>query len=126
MKKEKISTFSGRRLDELNIEGILSGELTAEDFRISAATLIHQAEVAEAAGYPQLGENLRRAAELTDMSNEEVLLIYEKLRPRRTSYDEMTTLADDLENKRNAPLTAALVKEAAEIYFRRGIVTKEN
>ena len=122
MEKDKTLTFSGRSLGELNIEGILSGELTPEDFRISGETLIHQADVAEAAGYTQLAENLKRAAELTHMSNDDVLVIYNTLRPRRTSFAEMIALADRLENDRKAPLTAALVREAAEIYLHRGIV----
>ena len=122
MNKDKILTFSGKSLDELNIDGILSGDLMPEDFRISGETLIHQAGVAEAAGYPQLAENLRRAAEITHMSNEQVLEIYNTLRPRRTSHDEMMALADRLENEDRAPLTAALVREAAEIYLHRSIV----
>ena len=122
MKKDMIYTFSGRSIDELNVQGILSGELTAEDFRIHGERLNHQAGVAEDAGYTQLAENLRRAAELTHMSNEEVLEIYNTLRPRRTSYTEMIDMADRLENERNVPLTASLVREAAEIYLKRGIV----
>ena len=122
MEKDKTLTFSGRSLDELNIEGILSGGLTAEDFRISGETLIHQADVAEAAGYTQLAENLKRAAELTHMSNDDVLVIYNTLRPRRTSYPEMIDMADRLENERQAPLTASLLREAAEVYLKRGIV----
>ena len=122
MKENTIYTFSGRSIDELSVEGILSGELTAEDFRIHGERLNHQAGVAEDAGYSQLAENLRRAAELTHMSNEEVLEIYNTLRPRRTSYTEMIDMADRLENEKNAPLTASLVREAAEIYLKRGIV----
>ena len=122
MKENTIYTFSGRSIDELSVEGILSGELTAEDFRIHGERLNHQAGVAEDAGYTQLAENLRRAAELTHMSNEEVLEIYNTLRPRRTSYTEMIDMADRLENEKNAPLTASLVREAAEIYLKRGIV----
>jgi propanediol dehydratase small subunit len=122
MKENTIYTFSGRSIDELSVEGILSGELTAEDFRIHGERLNHQAGVAEDAGYSQLAENLRRAAELTHMSNEEVLEIYKTLRPRRTSYTEMIDMADRLENEKNAPLTASLVREAAEIYLKRGIV----
>jgi len=122
MKENTIYTFSGRSIDELSVEGILSGELTAEDFRIHGERLNHQAGVAEDAGYSQLAENLRRAAELTHMSNEEVLEIYNTLRPRRTSYTEMIDTADRLENEKNAPLTASLVREAAEIYLKRGIV----
>ena len=122
MKENTIYTFSGRSIDELTVEGILSGELVAEDFRIHGERLNHQAGVAEDAGYSQLAENLRRAAELTHMSNEEVLEIYNTLRPRRTSYTEMIDTADRLENEKNAPLTASLVREAAEIYLKRGIV----
>ena len=122
MKKNTIYTFSGRSIDELNVQGILSGQLTAEDFRIHAERLNHQAKVAEDAGYTQLAGNLRQAAELTHMSNEEILEIYNTLRPRRTSYTEMIDMADRLENERKAPLTASLLREAAEVYLKRGIV----
>ena len=122
MKKNTIYTFSGRSIDELNVQGILSGELTAEDFRIHGDRLNHQAKVADDAGYNQLAENLRQAAELTHMSNEEILEIYNTLRPRRTSYTEMIDMADRLENQRKAHLTASLLREAAEVYLKRGIV----
>jgi len=122
MKKNTIYTFSGRSIDELNVQGILSGELTAEDFRIHGERLNHQAKVADEAGYTQLAGNLRQAAELTHMSNEEILQIYNTLRPRRTSYTEMIDMADRLENERKAHLTASLLREAAEVYLKRGIV----
>jgi propanediol dehydratase small subunit len=122
MKKNTMYTFSGRSIDELNVQGILSGELTAEDFRIHGDRLNHQAKVADDAGYNQLAENLRQAAELTHMSNEEILEIYNTLRPRRTSYTEMIDMADRLENERKAHLTASLLREAAEVYLKRGIV----
>jgi len=122
MKKNTIYTFSGRSIDELSVQGILSGDLVAEDFRIHGETLNHQARVAEEAGYTQLAENLRLAAELTHMPNEEILDIYNTLRPRRTSYKEMIDMADRLENERKAPLTASLVREAAAVYLKRAIV----
>ena len=122
MKKNTIYTFSGRSIDELNVQGILSGELTAEDFRIHGERLNHQAKVADEAGYNQLAGNLRQAAELTHMSNEEILEIYNTLRPRRTSYTEMIAMADRLENEKKAHLTASLLREAAEVYLKRGIV----
>ena len=124
MKKNTIYTFSGRSIDELSVQGILSGDLTAEDFRIHGETLNHQARVAEEAGYTQLAENLRLAAELTHMPNEEILDIYNTLRPRRTSYKEMIDMAERLQNEFTAPLTAAFVREAAEVYLQRGIVKK--
>jgi propanediol dehydratase small subunit len=117
-----VRTTSGRTLDELTIEAVLAGELTAEDLCISPDTLRRQADVAEAAGYRQLAENLRRAAELTRISNQEVLDIYNALRPGRTTYGQLIELADRLENDLDAPLNAAFVREAAEVYLKRGIV----
>jgi len=122
MTNEPVRTITGRALDELNIEAVLGGELTAEDFRISAETLRRQADAAESAGYRQLAENLRRAAELTHVSNQQVLDIYDALRPGRTTYSQLIGLAEHLENDLDAPLTAALVREAAEVYLERGIV----
>jgi propanediol dehydratase small subunit len=122
MMSEPVRTTSGRTLDELTIEAVLAGELTAGDLCISPDTLRRQADVAEAAGYRQLAENLRRAAELTRISNQEVLDIYNALRPGRTTYGQLIELADRLENDLDAPLNAAFVREAAEVYLERTIV----
>jgi len=116
-------TQSGKRRDDLTMDAILEGELSEADFRISASALRHQAEAAEEAGYGELGHNLRRAAELTAVSNEEVLAIYSALRPGRTTYSALIALAQRLEGEHGAPLTAALVREAAEAYLARGLIT---
>ena len=121
-----IYTASGRRLDELTMEAILAGELTTEDLRISADTLRRQADAAEAAGYSQLARNLRRAAELTSLSNEEVFEVYNTLRPGRTTHRQLLGLAERLERECAAPLTAALVREAAAVYLERGIIQAGN
>jgi propanediol dehydratase small subunit len=118
--QEETRTQSGRTLEELSMEAILAGRLTTDDFRISAETLQRQAQAAEAAGYPQLAENLRRAAELTSMSNEEVFEIYSLLRPGRATSQELVDLAVRLKNS-GAPRVAALVREAADAYLRRGL-----
>lgn len=122
MLNNTVRTASGRTLDELNMEAIRAGELTAQDFCINGETLRRQADAAEAAGYWQLAENLRRAAELTGISNQEVLNIYSALRPGRSTYNELITLADHLENDLDAPLTAAFVREATEVYQERDIL----
>ena len=103
------------------MEALMSGELTTEDFRISDQTLRRQADAAEQAGYHALAGNLRRAAELTAVSNEEVLRIYEALRPGRSTYEELIGLADRLQGEHNARLTAELVREAAAAYREIGI-----
>jgi len=121
MSKYSVRTFTGRYLQELSVENVLAGELTAEDFRTSAETLRRQADAAETGGYRQLAENLRRAAELTCISNEEVLEIYNQLRPGRGKYDSLCALAERLEKEYQATLTAAMVREAAEVYRKRDI-----
>jgi propanediol dehydratase small subunit len=122
---ERVVSQSGRNLDELTMEAILNGELSEGDFRISAETLLAQARAAETAGYVSQAKNLRRAAELTRVSNEEVLAIYNALRPGRTSYTALVELADHLEEDLDAPLTAAMVREAAQVYLARGLVEVE-
>lgn len=118
---QPVYSASGRSLRELNLETVLSGELTADDFRISRETLLQQADAAWVAGHRQLATNLRRAAELTVFTNQEMLDIYTMLRPGRSSYTLLITLADQLENQRQAPLTALFIREAAKIYQQRGI-----
>ena len=122
MKQETIYSATGRPLDTLNMGAVLKGQLTTEDFRISAETLRAQADAAETAGYDPLAENFRRAAELTGISNEEVLAMYDLLRPGRTTHAQLLALAERLEQEFDAPLTAALVREAADVYLARGLV----
>lgn len=122
MSDPEIKAASGRPIDELTMEALLAGELSAADLSISAETLRHQADAADAAGYREFAQNLRRAAELSTISNQEVLEIYRTLRPGRTTYRRLMTLAAQLEAEHRAPLTAALVREAAEIYLARGLI----
>ena len=50
-KPELIKSASGKTLDELTLEGVVSGKLDAKDFRITKETLELQAQVAESAGH---------------------------------------------------------------------------
>ena len=89
--------------------------------QIDAATLRAQAQIAAEAGYPQLAENLDRAAELTAVPNDVLLEMYEQLRPGRATHAELHALADQLEETFSAPRTADLVREAAHHYARQGL-----
>jgi propanediol dehydratase small subunit len=113
--------WSGRPIEEISVEAAVRGDLSPSDLRVHPDTLRHQAEVAEAQGNPQLGENLRRAAELTALPDQEVLAIYESLRPGRSTANDLAGIAARLEAA-GAPLCAALVREAAEVYGRRGLL----
>ncbi len=120
----ELRAVSGRPLAEVTLDAVSAGELTIADTQISAAALRAQAEVARKAGYSQLAENLDRAAELTAVPNAEMLRMYDMLRPGRASHTDLLSLADGLEREYNAPLCAAFVREAAEVYVRRGLTKR--
>jgi propanediol dehydratase small subunit len=101
-------------------------ELAAGKPQISAETLRAQADIARQAGYTKLAENLARAAELTSVPNDDVLQMYDLLRPGRASHADMIALAEQLEQMYLAPLCAALVREAAAIYQQRGLLRNEH
>jgi propanediol dehydratase small subunit len=116
----EVRALSGRPVGELTLEAVRRGELGLADLRIHPETLERQAAVAAAHSNPQLAENLLRAAELTRLSDDEVLAIYDALRPGRSSPGTLSDLADGLA-ARGLPRCAALLREAAEIYARRGL-----
>jgi len=110
-----IRTGSGRSLDELTMDALRAERLVPEDFRISREQLNEQAAAAAAGGYPQLADNLRRAAELTALPNQRVFEIYAMLRPGRATAADLQSLAASLQQQ-NMPRVAALVLEAADSY----------
>jgi propanediol dehydratase small subunit len=103
-----VRALSGRPVESLTVEAVRAGEVGVADLRIHPDTLERQAVVAAEHGNPQLAENLRRAAELTRLPDEEVLAVYEALRPGRSSPAQLTALAASLA-ARDLPRCAALV-----------------
>jgi len=112
--------LSGRPVGELTLDAVRRGEIGVPDLRIHPDSLEAQAVVAGQHGNPQLAENLRRAAELTALPDDEVLAIYDALRPGRSTAQQLTGLAASL-TARGLPRCAALLTEAAEVYERRGL-----
>ncbi|WP_248962132.1 diol dehydratase small subunit [Sphaerisporangium perillae] len=119
---ELLRTPTGKRLDEITMEAVLAGEVAAEDLRIAPETLRLQAQIADSVGRPQLAQNFRRAAELTALPDETVLEIYNALRPRASTKQQLTKIAEGLERGYSATLCARLIREAADVYERRGIL----
>jgi propanediol dehydratase small subunit len=107
--------------DQFTVEAAVDGKLLLSDLRMEPATLAHQASVAEAGGNPQLAENFLRAAELATMDGEEVMGLYEALRPHRSSAEQLEALRVSLEG-RGASRCAELVGQAAVVYARRGLL----
>lgn len=119
---ENLQAASGRPLNEVTLDNIES--LSPDDLRISAESLRAQAQIASEAGYTRLAENLTRAAELTAVPNDELLKMYELLRPERAAYEQLQALAARLEQVYNAEVTARFVREAAEVYKVRGLLRR--
>ena len=117
---ELIKSASGKRLDEFSLAKVVSGELTADDFRVAPQTLELQAQVAESVGRDTLARNLRRAAELIAVPDDQLLDIYNALRPYRSTKAELYAIADELETKYHCTMNATLVRQAADVYERRG------
>jgi len=107
--------------DELTVEAAVDGKLQLSDLRMDPATLAHQAVIAEEGGNPQLAENFLRAAELATIDDEEVMNLYESLRPHRSSAEQLEALRVSLQT-RGALRCAELVGQAAVVYARRGLL----
>jgi len=120
--RSEVRAQSGRAADELTVEGIRAGRITAADAAVDPETLRRQADFAEAGGNPQLAQNLRRGAELATFPDDDVLRFYDALRPGRSSASELEAIAAELEQG-GAALCAALVREAAAQYARRGLIS---
>lgn len=120
----RLRAASGRAVDDVDLEAAAAGQLRPADLQIGAETLRAQAEIAGRAGYAELAANLTRAAELTAVPNDELLRMYELLRPSRATFDELIDLAQRLERTYAAPQTGAFVREAAEVYRQRSLLRR--
>ncbi len=119
---ELLRTPTGKALDDITLEAVLAGDVTAEDLRITPETLELQATIADGVGRPQLAQNLRRAGELTRVPDERILEMYNALRPDHSTFEALIAIADELESEYGTTANAALVREAAAVYERRGFL----
>lgn len=107
--------------DKFRVDAAVNGRLQLSDLQMDPATLAHQAVLADENGNPQLAENFLRAAELALIDGEEVMALYEALRPNRSTAAELDALAASLRT-RGATRCAELVGHAALVYARRGLL----
>ncbi len=122
---DKVFSATGKKLSDFSLEKLKSGELTAEDFRIAPETLEMQAQVAESVDRDSLARNMRRAAELIAVPDDQLLSVYNALRPYRSTKAELYGIADELETKYNCKVNAAFIREAADVYEKRGRLKAE-
>lgn len=114
--RDQLKTPSGKPFGEISLQALTDGRICMEDLRVTSGALEMQAQIAESAGRTQLGENLRRAAELVKVPDREIMGIYNALRPGRADSSELNRIADELEHRWAAHRCAALVREAASAY----------
>ena len=117
-----VTTLSGLPLAEVTLDALRAGRLTTEDIRATPETLRRQSAVALATGRSTLADNLARAAELATVPDETILEIYTALRPGRSTAAELERWVDRLESELDAPLTAAFVREAQDVYAERELL----
>lgn len=122
---ELVRTATGKSLSEITLEAVVSGAVKADEIRITPQTLEYQAQIGESIGRPQFAHNLRRAAEMTAVPDARILQMYNALRPNRSTKAELLAIAAELEGQYGAKICAGFVREAAEVYDRRGVLRKE-
>lgn len=117
---ELVKTSTGKSLGDITIDNVMDGSIGAKDVRISPETLELQAQIAESVGRSSLAVNFRRAKELIAVPDTRILEMYNALRPFRSTKAELLKMADELEGQFNAKICASMVREAAEVYEKRG------
>ncbi|MPM51623.1 hypothetical protein SDC9_98373 [bioreactor metagenome] len=122
---DKLQSPTGKKFTEMTKAGVLSGAISPDDMRISPETLEMQAQVAESVGRDAFASNMRRAAELIAVGDDRLLEIYNALRPYRSTKAELIAIAEELETKYGANISAGLVREAAATYEARGRLKKD-
>ena len=122
---ELVKTVSGLNFSEITLGNVVSEKIHPREIRISPETLEFQARIAEAHGRVQLATNFRRAAELTRVPDEEVLRIYNALRPHQATRDDLLAIAKNLEKNYKARINAQFIREAVKIYEKRDLLKKD-
>ena len=56
-----VKKVKDRPLEEITLDKVLSGEIEADEIRVTPEILEYQAQIADSVGRPQLAANLRRA-----------------------------------------------------------------
>lgn len=117
-----IKSKSGKYLKDISIDEVIKGNITGEDIKISKETLKIQGEIAKKEGRDQLGENFERASELVEIPDDELLIIYNMLRPYRSSENELLQKAKEIKVKFGAIRCSELIMDALKTYKKRGIL----
>ncbi|GEK27859.1 diol dehydratase small subunit [Furfurilactobacillus siliginis] len=123
---DMIKSPTGKSVTDITLENVVNDKITADDLRITPATLKAQGQIAKSAGRTAIQGNFDRASELTAIPDKRLLEMYGSLRPYRSTKQELLDMADELEQQYNAKICATWVREAAKNYELRKKLKGDN
>ncbi|MFQ9798845.1 MAG: diol dehydratase small subunit [Clostridia bacterium] len=121
-----VRSKTGKTLQDITMERVLSGDITPEDIKISKEQLHYQGKVAREHGRVQMEQNFVRAGEMVDMEDALLLEIYDKASSQPVHKAKLLEYASRLENEYQAVECAKLIRQAASVYERRGVLRDTN
>ena len=122
---DHVTGARGKPLSALTLDAVIAGDVDMEDLRITPHALLQQAQISRSVGRAALAGNLERAAEMTRLPQEEIMAIYELLRPGRAeTRDSLVAAANSVRTKYNAQQLADFIDEAGRFYEMRGLFRK--
>ena len=89
---DKLKTPTGKNINDVTLEAVISGEITGNDVRITPETLEMQAQVAESRGRTLFASNLMPAAVLIAYADHPILQLYYALIPFRITTQNLTDI----------------------------------
>ena len=119
---DRLTSKTGKKFNDITLDEVMKGNVSAEDIKISQETLRAQGEIAKQAGNDPMDQNFKRAAELVNVPDDVILRMYDKLRPNRSTKAELEEIARVLLEEYDAKTCSAFVLEACEVYEKRGIL----
>ena len=123
---ELVHSPSGKQLQDITLDNILSDKIKSNDLRITPDTLRLQCEVANDAGRDAVQRNFQRASELTSIPDDRLLEMYNALRPYRSTKAELLEISTELKDKYHAPINAGWFAQAADFYESRKKLKGDN
>ena len=122
LEREQIRSKTGKKLTDITLDEVIKGHVSSDDIKISKEMLQAQGQVAKECDNGPMEKNFERAAELVDVPDDVILKMYDKLRPNRSTKQELLSMAAELSGRYGAKNCAKLVLEAAEVYEKRGVL----
>ena len=105
----------------ITVAAAMAGHMTVADIRLTPDVLRAQASTAAANGNAQMAASLERAAEMCSLADDDIMALYEALRPHRSTAAELEAWVSRL-REAGAVACADFVADARTAYARRDLL----